>query len=207
MCACVQVVECAGSDGVRYKQLVKGKDDMRQDAVMQQVCVVVLCSRSLSSCLIVRAGSLCVHVKLRPETRTDEEYDQYECLALPLLRHFQVYDLCFTLPNVPGVPVGQCPARARWRRTTTRSSYAQLHGGAAVAANGRAGVVSRDGAVGRLARPNQRVCTRPVRVFVDANTYTHRAGSEFRSLRKGVTRNFFVPKRMGCKTSRVVERC
>ena len=28
---------CMGSNGVRYKQLVKGNDDMRQDAVMQQM--------------------------------------------------------------------------------------------------------------------------------------------------------------------------
>lgn len=31
------IVMCIGSNGGRYKQLVKGDDDMRQDAVMQQV--------------------------------------------------------------------------------------------------------------------------------------------------------------------------
>lgn len=30
-------IECMGSDGKQYSQLLKGKDDMRQDAVMQQV--------------------------------------------------------------------------------------------------------------------------------------------------------------------------
>lgn len=32
-----KLVECIGSDGKSYKQLVKGKDDLRQDAVMQQL--------------------------------------------------------------------------------------------------------------------------------------------------------------------------
>jgi len=32
-----KIIECRGSDGVTRKQLVKGGDDMRQDAVMQQV--------------------------------------------------------------------------------------------------------------------------------------------------------------------------
>ena len=32
-----KIVECIGSDGVARRQLVKGKDDLRQDAVMQQV--------------------------------------------------------------------------------------------------------------------------------------------------------------------------
>lgn len=34
-------LECIGSDGKRYPQLLKGKDDMRQDAVMQQVFGIV----------------------------------------------------------------------------------------------------------------------------------------------------------------------
>jgi ataxia telangiectasia mutated family protein len=34
-------IECIGSDGIRYKQLVKGKDDLRQDAVMEQIFSVV----------------------------------------------------------------------------------------------------------------------------------------------------------------------
>ena len=36
-----KIVVCIGSDGVRYKQLVKGRDDLRQDAVMQQMFSVV----------------------------------------------------------------------------------------------------------------------------------------------------------------------
>lgn len=36
-----KIVECHGNDGVRYRQLVKGRDDMRQDAVMQQVFQMV----------------------------------------------------------------------------------------------------------------------------------------------------------------------
>lgn len=35
------MIRCVGTDGVTYKQLVKGKDDLRQDAVMQQVFVLV----------------------------------------------------------------------------------------------------------------------------------------------------------------------
>ena len=31
----------SGSDGNRYRQLVKGKDDLRQDAVLQQVFTMV----------------------------------------------------------------------------------------------------------------------------------------------------------------------
>ena len=31
------IVKCVGTDGNYYKQLVKPKDDLRQDAVMQQV--------------------------------------------------------------------------------------------------------------------------------------------------------------------------
>ena len=36
-----KLVRCIGSDGKTYKQLVKGRDDLRQDAVMQQVFVLV----------------------------------------------------------------------------------------------------------------------------------------------------------------------
>jgi ataxia telangiectasia mutated family protein len=36
-----KIVECRGSDGMLYRQLVKGRDDMRQDAVMQQVFKMV----------------------------------------------------------------------------------------------------------------------------------------------------------------------
>ena len=36
-----KVITCIGSDGKRQKQLVKGKDDLRQDAVMQQVFEMV----------------------------------------------------------------------------------------------------------------------------------------------------------------------
>ncbi len=36
-----QVLRCLGSDGRRYNQLVKGKDDLRLDAVMQQLFGVV----------------------------------------------------------------------------------------------------------------------------------------------------------------------
>lgn len=32
-----KLIECYGSNGLKYKQLVKGRDDLRQDAVMQQV--------------------------------------------------------------------------------------------------------------------------------------------------------------------------
>lgn len=32
-----KIVDCQGSDGLHYRQLVKGKDDVRQDAVMEQV--------------------------------------------------------------------------------------------------------------------------------------------------------------------------
>jgi phosphatidylinositol kinase/protein kinase (PI-3 family) len=32
-----KILSCEGSDGVLYQQLVKGGDDMRQDAVMEQV--------------------------------------------------------------------------------------------------------------------------------------------------------------------------
>ncbi|EGB06132.1 hypothetical protein AURANDRAFT_29654 [Aureococcus anophagefferens] len=32
-----KIVECLGADGRRHKQLVKGRDDVRQDAVMEQV--------------------------------------------------------------------------------------------------------------------------------------------------------------------------
>ena len=35
-------VECVGTNGVFYKQIVKGNDDMRQDAVIQQVFIVDL---------------------------------------------------------------------------------------------------------------------------------------------------------------------
>ncbi|XP_043278372.1 serine-protein kinase ATM [Venturia canescens] len=34
-------VVCIGSDGLKRKELVKGQDDLRQDAVMQQVCTVM----------------------------------------------------------------------------------------------------------------------------------------------------------------------
>ena len=36
-----KVIECVGSDGNLYRQLVKGNDDLRQDAVMQQIFSLV----------------------------------------------------------------------------------------------------------------------------------------------------------------------
>jgi ataxia telangiectasia mutated family protein len=36
-----KIVKCLASDGKHYRQLVKGKDDMRQDAVMQQIFYLV----------------------------------------------------------------------------------------------------------------------------------------------------------------------
>ena len=33
-----RIIDCEGTDGRKYKQVVKGNDDVRQDAVMQQVC-------------------------------------------------------------------------------------------------------------------------------------------------------------------------
>ncbi len=36
-----KIVKCTGSDGKQYRQLVKGRDDMRQDAVMQQIFSLV----------------------------------------------------------------------------------------------------------------------------------------------------------------------
>jgi ataxia telangiectasia mutated family protein len=36
-----KIVHCYGSDGIGWKQLVKGKDDLRQDAVMQQFFATV----------------------------------------------------------------------------------------------------------------------------------------------------------------------
>lgn len=36
-----KIVQCLGSDGIMRKQLVKGKDDLRQDAVMQQFFATV----------------------------------------------------------------------------------------------------------------------------------------------------------------------
>ena len=36
-----KVIDCLGSDGKKYRQLVKGNDDLRQDAVMQQFFVMV----------------------------------------------------------------------------------------------------------------------------------------------------------------------
>ena len=32
-----KIIDCLGSDGIMYRQLVKGGDDLRQDSVMQQV--------------------------------------------------------------------------------------------------------------------------------------------------------------------------
>ena len=32
-----RIIDCKGTDGRKYKQVVKGNDDVRQDAVMQQV--------------------------------------------------------------------------------------------------------------------------------------------------------------------------
>jgi ataxia telangiectasia mutated family protein len=37
----LKVVECAGSDSQSYRQLIKGRDDLRQDTVMEQVFDVV----------------------------------------------------------------------------------------------------------------------------------------------------------------------
>jgi len=42
-----KIIICHGDDGLQYKQVIKGNDDMRQDAVMQQVFQMV--NRWLSS--------------------------------------------------------------------------------------------------------------------------------------------------------------
>jgi phosphatidylinositol kinase/protein kinase (PI-3 family) len=39
-----KIISCEGSDGKYYQQLVKGGDDMRQDAVMEQVFENVNCT-------------------------------------------------------------------------------------------------------------------------------------------------------------------
>ena len=50
-----KVIEARGSDGKTYKMLVKGKDDVRQDAVMEQVFVQVRrMLSSLSTALTIR---------------------------------------------------------------------------------------------------------------------------------------------------------
>ena len=36
-----KVISCLGTDGRRTTQLIKGRDDLRQDAVMQQVFCLV----------------------------------------------------------------------------------------------------------------------------------------------------------------------
>jgi ataxia telangiectasia mutated family protein len=36
-----KIIKCNGSDGQKYRQLVKGRDDLRQDAVMQQIFALV----------------------------------------------------------------------------------------------------------------------------------------------------------------------
>ena len=36
-----RIVMCEASDGHSYRQLVKGDDDIRQDAVMMQVSVII----------------------------------------------------------------------------------------------------------------------------------------------------------------------
>lgn len=62
-----KVVSCLGSDGRRRRQLIKGKDDLRQDAVMQQVFAVVnqLLSKKRSTAsrkLLVRTYKVHIHV-------------------------------------------------------------------------------------------------------------------------------------------------
>jgi len=42
-----KVVKAVGSDGVTRKHLVKGRDDLRQDAVMQQVLCAANCNQNL----------------------------------------------------------------------------------------------------------------------------------------------------------------
>lgn len=42
-----KIINCHGDDGLQYKQVIKGNDDMRQDAVLQQVFQMV--NRWLSS--------------------------------------------------------------------------------------------------------------------------------------------------------------
>ena len=53
-------IECIGSDGKRYPQLVKDRDDLRQDASLEQVRLESE-SVCLSVCLSV---SVCLHVYL-----------------------------------------------------------------------------------------------------------------------------------------------
>lgn len=50
-------IKCRGTDGIWRTQLVKGKDDMRQDAVMQQVFTIMnglLSANKQTSRLLIR---------------------------------------------------------------------------------------------------------------------------------------------------------
>lgn len=51
-------IECIGSNGKRYSQLLKGKDDLRQDAVMQQVFNIM--NNMLNQSKVTKKDRLCV---------------------------------------------------------------------------------------------------------------------------------------------------
>ena len=53
-----KIINCLGSDGIVRKQLVKGKDDLRQDAVVQQFFETVND--------LIKKNSYQTHNKLRP---------------------------------------------------------------------------------------------------------------------------------------------
>lgn len=58
-------ISCQGTDGIWRMQLVKGKDDLRQDAVMQQVFTIMntfLTSNKQTKRLLIRTYKVCVFV-------------------------------------------------------------------------------------------------------------------------------------------------
>ena len=75
-----KVISCVGTDGKRRRQLVKGKDDLRQDAVMQQVFVLV--NRLLAREPATAKRHLSIHVyKVCPVTN----YHNFFTSVLPTL--------------------------------------------------------------------------------------------------------------------------
>lgn len=58
-------IQCLGTDGRYRPQLVKGKDDLRQDAVMQQVFNIMndlLASSKHTSKLMIRTYKVIIHL-------------------------------------------------------------------------------------------------------------------------------------------------
>ena len=119
-----KVISCVGTDGKRRRQLVKGKDDLRQDAVMQQVFVLV--NRLLAREPATTKRHLSIRVyKVRPVTNYLNFLPQLATVlptlfpqVVPLTQRSGIVEWCEGTISLGCYLIGtpQCPAQGAHMR-------------------------------------------------------------------------------------------